>query len=206
MDKETQKRKEFNSRLFEKILDFIEHFYPDIYGKAREEYINEDKERFKLIKDKKNFDEEYNCWFLLKNILPNGTNVIKMADSFPENYFDKKEKQMLNNLLNYEESLFEIIEISKDNKIYKIKDLFENKLIKVKTFDLPLRFNVGDLIKAIIVIDLEKNYFFFGTITSFVIKNKKEFIETMRLKMGLENMMRDEIEKIGIEWGMGKDV
>ena len=200
----TKKRKEFNNKLFEKILDFIEYFYPDIYETSREDYIHEDEERFKILKDKQNFREDYNSWFLLKNILPNGTNVIKMALSFPEDYFNNEEKQMLQNLLNYKESLFEIIEISKDGKIYIIKDLLDEKIINVKTFDLPVRFNEKDLIKAIIVKDLSGDYFFLGAITSFDIKNKKEFIEEILLKISLENKIKENIQEIEIEWEIEK--
>jgi hypothetical protein len=92
-------RKEFNSRVFEKVLDFIENFYPNIYEKSKERYAKEQGDRFEILKNEDNFMEDYNAWFLVKMILPTNITVVQMADSFPGDYFREDERMALRNLL-----------------------------------------------------------------------------------------------------------
>jgi hypothetical protein len=197
-------RKEFNKNLFSKVLCFIEYFYPGIYENAKEEYVKQNEDKFKAIKNKQNFQEDYNAWFLVKLVLPNRVSVIKMALSFPEDYFTKEEKKMLKNLLNYKESVFEILNISKDNKNYEIKDFVDGKIYKIKTFNLPVKYNKGDIITAFIVKDVEDNYFFLGAISSYDIKNKENFVSALLLKFEIEGIEREKRDECYVEWEIEK--
>jgi hypothetical protein len=198
--KTLEERKQFNNNLFNKILDFIEYLYPNIYEESREEYIKQNEDRFKLLKDKTCFQEDYNSWFLTKMILPNGVNVVNMIKSFPKDYFTKEEKKMIKNLSNYIESIFIILTISKDNKNYEIMDFADNKIYKIKTFDLPDRFKKNDIITAFIVKNIEDNFFFFGGIISYDKSNTEEFVPMMLMKFNLERIQRKEIDSLKIEW------
>jgi hypothetical protein len=202
---DTKQRKEFNNRVFIKILDFVEHFYPRIYENSRRRYAELEEDKFELMKGKKNADEDYNAWFLTKLILPNGVSVVQMADSFPEKYFTDDEKKMIKNLMNYKESIFNILTISKDGQTYEIMDFADNKIYKIKTFNFPNKFKKGDTISAFIVKDLENNYFFLGGVTSYNMTNKLEFIQIFLLKLELEEKLRKERERLKIDWEIEKD-
>ncbi len=204
-DKKTEARKNVNNILFSKILDFIEHFYPGIYEESQEEYIKEDEDRFKVLKDKQNFQEDYNAWFLTKMLLPNGVSVVQMAKSFPDSYFTRDEKKMLNNLFNYNESLFTILSVSKDNKNYEIMDFADSKIYKIKTFDLPNKFKKGDIISAFIVRDIENSYFFLGGIVSWNVTNKLEFVSAFMMKKKLEEALRKRRNQIEIDWEIERE-
>lgn len=198
--KSIEQRRKFNTDLFEKVLDFIEYFYPNIYEKSRKRYIRENEDKFKAIQNKQNFNEDYNAWFLIKLVLPNGISVAKMAIEFPEDYFTKDEKKMLKNLSNYIESVFEILEISKNNKIYKIKDFVEDKIYGIKTFDFPVKYKEGDIIIASIVEDVEDNHFFLGAVSSYEKSNADEFMPLMLMKFALEKIEKKQRDKLKIGW------
>lgn len=204
MDIEAKKRKEANGELFDKVVDFIEHFYPGVYEDSREDYIRADEDRFKLLEGKKCAEGDYNAWFLLKCVLPNGTNVVKTILSFPEDYFDERERQMLQNLFDYRESLFEIVETSKGGRLYVVKDLGNDEVVSVRTFDLDAGFKVGDLIKVIIVKDWDGEYFFLGAIRSFNVEDRDGFIGAMMLKCMLEEDIRKEICGVDVKWKNGE--
>ena len=200
----TEERKEFNNILFEKILDFIEHFYPGIYDNSKERYAEEQEDKFEILKDESNFMEDYNAWFLVKMVLPNNTTVVQMAESFPEDYFNELEKKMLNNFLNYHESVFRILDISSDKKIYEIEDLNDKKIYEIKTFDLAPKFKEEELISALILKDIEDNYFFFGGIQSFNVKDEEMFLVLLKTKLKMEYIQRKKREKQKFEWKIVK--
>jgi len=203
MDSEAKNRKKANGEFFDKVVDFIEHFYPGVYDGSREDYVHADEDRFKLFESRQRSDEDYNAWFLLKHVLANGTNVVKTILSFPDDYFDEGEKQMLQNLFDYRESLFEIVEILEDGRVYVIRDLGNDEVVSVRTFDLDAGFVDGDLIKAIIVKDWDGEYFFLGGIMSFKVEDRDSFVGLMLLKIMVEEEVREEICGVDVEWKDG---
>ena len=65
---------------------------------------------------------------------------------------------------------------------------------------MPSGFKEKDIIRAIIVKNLEGDYFFYGIVESFSILNKKEFIKKVLNKMKIEDRIRKERETNEIEW------
>jgi hypothetical protein len=188
------------AKLIAKVRSFIDYMYPDIEEKTREIFVHENEEGFKVIKRKVDFRLGFHAWFLLKYIFPSGATAIEMADSFPMDFFTKKEKEMIKNFLNYKESLFEIIKISDNKKDYTIKDLLDNKKYLVKTLDLPAKFQEKSLINAIIIKNIKEDYFFYGAVKSFNINNKKEFIKEFLREIRDENKERKMRESVELEW------
>lgn len=167
------------AEMISKVRGMIDYMYPKIEEEAREIFVHENEDAMKIIKRKVDFRLDFHAWFLLKFEFPSEATAMEMADSFPMDFFNEKERKMIKNFLNYKESLFEILEISKDMKDYKIKDLLDKQIYSVKTFDFPAKFSRGQLIKAIIIKNLEKEYFFYGTVQSYNISNKNKFIKEM---------------------------
>lgn len=193
------------AQLIGKVRSFIDYMYPGIEDKTREIFIHENEEGFKVIKRKVDFRLGFHAWFLLKYIFPSGATAMEMADSFPMDFFLKKDKKIIKNFLNYKESLFEILKISKDKKDYLIRDLMDNKKYLIKTLDLPAKFEEKTLINAIIVKNTSKDYFFYGGVISFDIYNKKEFIREFLKEIKAENKERKERESVELEWDFIKD-
>src|SRR3989339_209023 len=188
------------AEMISKVRGMIDYLYPEIEEKMREVFVHENEEAVKIIKRKVDFRLAFYAWFLLKYEFPSEATAMEMADSFPMNVFTKNEKKMIKNFLNYKESLFEILKISKDNRNYTLKDLLDNNIYLIKTFDLPARFFEGQLIRAIIIKNLEKDYFFYGAVQSFIIKNKSNFIKELLKEIKLENAIREEKKGGVIEW------
>lgn len=193
------------ARMISKVRGMIEYLYPGIEEEAREIFVHENEDAMKIIKRKVDFRMGFHAWFLLKYEFPSEATAIEMACSFPMDFFNEKERKMIKNFLNYKESLFEILKISKNKKDYTIKDLLDNKIYLIKTIDLPARFKEKYLIQAIIIKNLEGNYFFYGAVHSFNIKNKNRFIKEMLKKIKFENALREERKNNVIEWKIDKE-
>ena len=187
-----------------KIRGMIDHLYPEMEEKMREAFIHENEEVFKIIKRKVDFRLGFHAWFLLKFEFPSGATAMEMADSFPMDFFNKEDKKVIKNFLNYKESLFEIVKITEDRRDYTIKDLLDKKEYLVKTLDLPPKFNEKEFIQAIIVKNLEGDYFFYGAIQSYKFLNQKKFINEILDKISLEDEIRKERSKEEIEWEFKK--
>lgn len=192
------------ARVIGKVRGMIEHLYPGIEEEAREIFVHENEETMKVIKRKVDFRLSFHAWFLLKYEFPSEATAIEMADSFPMNFFNKKEKKIIKNFLNYRESLFEILKISEDGHNYTIKDLSDKKIYFVRTFNLPNKFLEKQLILAMIIKNLEEDYFFYGAVQSFNIKNKKKFVKKLLRKIEFENILRKERKEGVIEWEFDK--
>ncbi|MBI2631962.1 hypothetical protein HYW75_03090 [Candidatus Pacearchaeota archaeon] len=197
-------KKTWESELIGKVRSMINHLYPGIEEELGEVYIHENEPAMKIIKRKVDFRLGFHAWFLLKHEFPSGATAMEMANSFPMDYFNKKEKKMIKNFLDYKESLFEILKISEDKKDYTIKDLSDKKVYLVKTIDLPVGFKEKDFVQAIIVKNIESNYFFYGTIMSFDILDQKKFIKEILNEFKIENKIRKERENEEIEWEIQK--
>jgi len=197
-------KKAWESELIGKIRSMMDHLYPNIEKELREVYIHENEHAMKIIKRKVDFRLGFHAWFLLKHEFPSGASAMEMANSFPMDYFNKKEKKMIKNFLDYKESLFEILKISEDKKDYTIKDLSDKKVYFVKTIDLPAGFKEKDFVQAIIVKNIGGNYFFYGTLMSFDIWDKREFVKEILDELKIESKMRKEREKEKIEWEIQK--
>lgn len=193
------------ARMISKVRGMIDHLYPGIEEKAREIFVHENEEAMKIIKRKVDFRLAFHAWFLLKYEFPSEATAMEMADSFPMDYFNEKEKKMIKNFLNYKESLFEILKISKDMRDYKIKNLLDKHIYSIRTLDLPAKFSKGQLIKAMIIKNIEGDYFFYGAVQSYNIKNKKKFIKEMLKEIKLENIIREERKEGVIEWEFNKE-
>lgn len=205
MNKKIRINKAPEARMIGKVRGMIEHLYPGIEEEAREIFIHENEDAMKIIKRKVDFRLAFHAWFLLKFEFPSEATAMEMADSFPMDYLNGKEKKMIKNFLNYRESLFEILEISKDKRDYKIKDLLDKHIYLIKTLDLPKRFLEGQLIKVMIIKNLEGDYFFYGAVQSYNIKNKNKFIKEMLKEIKLENAIREEKKGGVIEWEIDKN-
>ena len=192
------------AELISKIRGMVNHLYPGIEEEMREVFIHENEDAMKVIKRKVDFRLGFHAWFLLKFEFPSNSTAMEMADSFPMDFFDKKDRKMIKNFLNYKESLFEIIEISKDNRDYTIKDIIDKKEYLIKTLDLPAKFKNNEIVQAIIVKNLDGEYFFYGVVKSFTISNKKKFIKEILEEIKFENEIRKEREKIEVEWEIQK--
>ena len=192
------------AEMISKVRGMVDYLYPKIEEEVREIFVHQNENAIKIIKRKVDFRLAFHAWFLLKYEFPNEATAIEMADSLPIDFFNKNEKKMIKNFLNYKESLFEIIEISKDKRDYKIKDLLDKHIYLIKTFDLPARFLKGMLIKAMIVKSLDNDYFFYGAVQSFNIKNRKNFIKEILKLIKIENKIRKERENRIIEWEIDK--
>ena len=195
-----KRKKAWESELIGKIRGMIEHLYPGIENEMRELYIQKNQNAMKLIKSGADFRLAFHSWFLLKFEFPSGTTAIEMADSFPMKYFNEKEKKMIMNFLRYKESLFEIINISENKKDYTLRDLSDNKEYAIRTIDLPAGFKEKEIVQAIIVKNLKKEYFFYGLVTSFDVFNRKEFVKEILEKIKIEEDIRRERAKDKIEW------
>ncbi|MEK6893049.1 MAG: hypothetical protein AABX07_02505 [Nanoarchaeota archaeon] len=193
------------SEMISKVRGMIDYLYPKIEEEAREIFVRENEYAMKVIKRKVDFRLAFHAWFLLKYEFPSEATAMEMADSFPMDLFNKDEKKMIKKFLNYKESLFEILDISEDKRDYKIKDLLDKKIYLIKTIDLPAKFLKNQLIKAMIIKNLEEDYFFYGAVQSFNITDKKEFIKEMRNVIRLENKFRKEKEGGIIEWEFDKE-
>ena len=193
------------AEMISKVRGMIDHLYPGIEEKAREIFVHENEDAMKIIKRKVDFRLGFHAWFLLKYEFPSEATAMEMADSFPMDFFTKDDKKMIKNFMNYKESLFEILEISEDGRDYKIKDLLDKKIYLIKTLDLPAKFSEEQLIKAMIIKNLEGNYFFYGGVQSWEIKNKNKFIREMLNKIKIENAMRKDKEGGFIEWEFDKN-
>jgi len=178
------------AKMIGKVRGMIDHLYPGIEEKAREIFIHEHESAMKIIRRKVDFRLAFHAWFLLKYEFSSRATAMEMADSFPMDFFNKDDKKMIKNFLNYKESLFEILEISEDKKNYTIRDLLDNNFYLIKTFDLPARFSKEDLIKAIIIKNLDGDYFFYGAVQAYDVANRKEFIKEMLNVIRLENMIK----------------
>ena len=193
------------AEMISKVRGMMDYMYPKIEEKAREIFVHENEEAMKIIKRKIDFRLAFHAWFLLKFEFPSEATAMEMADSFPMKFFNNNEKRMIKNFLNYKESLFEILKISKDMKNYKIKDLLDKRTYLIKTFDLPAKFSKGQLIKTMIIKNMEGNYFFYGAVQSFNIKNKTEFINEMLREIKLENIIKKKKKEGVIEWKFNKE-
>ena len=198
------KKKEYEAEVISKIRGMIKHLYPRIEEKMREVFIHDNEEVIKIIRRKVDFNLGFHAWFLLKYEFPSGATAIEMADSFPMDFFNEKDKKVIKNFLNYKESLFEIEKISDDNRDYTIRDLSDKRVYLIKTKDLPARFNEKDIIRAIIIKNLEEDYFFYGGVKSFSIYNKKDFIKEVLTEIKIEEKIRRERENDIIEWEVVK--
>ncbi len=193
------------ARMIGKVRGMIDHLYPGVEEKSREHFVHEHEYAMKVIKRKVDFRLAFHAWFLLKYEFPSGATAMEMADSFPMDFFTADEKKMIKNFLVYKESLFEILKISENKRDYMIKDLLDKRTYFIKTLDLPAHFSKGQLIKAIIIKNLEGDYFFYGAVQSFDINNRKEFIKEMIQVIKLENILREEREGGVIEWEIDKE-
>ena len=200
----TKIKKAWEAELIGKIRSMIEHMYPGSEEELREVYVYENEDKMKITKRKSDFRLGFHAWFLLKHEFPSGATAMEMTNSLPMDYFNEKEKKMIKNFLNYKESLFEILKISNDKKDYTIKDLADKKVYVVKTIDLPEGFKEKEFIQVIIVKNMEGNHFFYGTVMSFDIWNKKEFVNEILNEFKIENKIRKEREKEEIEWEIQK--
>ncbi|MBI2629861.1 hypothetical protein HYW76_02055 [Candidatus Pacearchaeota archaeon] len=192
------------ARMVSKVRGMIDFMYPKIEEEAREIFVHENEDAIKIIKRKKDFNLAFQAWFLLKFEFPSEATAMEMADSFPMKLFDKNEKKMIKNFLNYKESLFEILKISKDKRNYKIMDMLDNHVYLIKTQDLPAEFPNGQLIKSMIIKNLEEDYFFYGAVQSFNFKNKNKFIREILSEIRLENAIREEKKEGVVEWRFDK--
>ena len=192
-------------KMIGKVRGMMEHLHPEAEEKAREVFIHEPEYRMSLARRKVDYLPAFYAWFLLKYEFPNGATAMEIADSFPMDFFNKDEKKMIKNFLNYNESLFEILEISKDKKDYKIKNFLDKRIYLIKTWDMPAKFSKRQLIKAMIIKNLDGNYFFYGAVQSFDIEDKKSFIKDMLRVIQIENLIRKEREKGIIEWEIDKE-
>ena len=193
------------ARMIGKVRSMIEHIYPGIEEEAREIFVHENEGAMKVIKRRVDFRLAFHAWFLLKFEFPSEATAMEMADSFPMDYFNRKEKKMIKNFLNYKESLFEILEISKDMRDYKIKDLLDKRAYLIKTLDLPAKFSKEQLIKTMIIKNIERDYFFYGAVQSYNIQNKNKFIKEMSREINLENAIRKEKKRGVIKWEIDKE-
>src|SRR3989344_5811056 len=193
------------AEMISKVRGMIDYMYPKIEERAREIFVHENEEAMKIIKRKVDFRLAFHAWFLLKYEFPSEATAMEMADSFPMKFFNEYEKKMIKSFLNYKESLFEILKISKEIRHYTIKDLLDGKIYLIKTLDLPAKFLKGQLIKAMIIKNLEKDYFFYGAVQSFNTKNKSKFIKEMLKEIKFENTIREERKEGIIEWEFNKE-
>ncbi len=197
--------KALEAEMISKVRGMIDYMYPKIEERAREIFVHENEEAMKIIKRKVDFHLAFHAWFLLKFEFPSEATAMEMADSFPIKFFNNNEKKMIKNFLNYKESLFEILEISKDMRDYKIKDLLDKRTYLVKTLDLPAKFSKGELIKTMIIKNIERDYFFYGAVQLYNYKNKNKFIKEMLREIKLENVIREERKRGVIEWEIDKE-
>ena len=192
------------AELISKIRGMIDHLYPGIEEEMREVFVHENEDAMKIITRKVDFRLDFHAWFLLKFEFPSNATAMEMAKSFPMDFFNEEDKKIIKNFLNYKESLFEILKISLDHRDYLIRNLADKRKYLIKTLDLPARFKERDLIQAIIVKNLEDEYFFYGGVKSFTISNTKEFIKEILNEIKIESKIRAEREKIKVEWKIQK--
>ncbi len=192
------------SEFIGKVRGMIDHLYPNIEEEMREEFIHENPHILKLAERKSDFRLGFHSWFLLKFEFPSGATAMEMADSFPMDFFNKDDKKIIKNFLNYKESLFEIIKISNDKKEYTLRDLSDNKEYLVKTIDLPAKLEVKELVQAILVKNLNEEYFFYGLVISFTIYEEKGFIKEILKEIKEETKARKIRAKEKIEWDIVK--
>jgi|SRR3989344_6910564 len=204
MEKETI-NKAPEAEMISKVRGMIDYMYPKIEGRAREIFVHKNEDAMKVIKRKVDFRLAFHAWFLLKYEFPSEATAMEMADSFPMDFFNKDEKKMIKNFLHYKESLFEILEISNDKRNYTIKDLLDKRTYLIKTLDLPARFLKAQLIRAMIIKNLEGDYFFYDAVQSFNFKDRNKFIKEMLKEIMLENAIREERKEGVIEWEFEKD-
>jgi|SRR3989344_6811858 len=192
------------AKMISKVRGMIDHIYPKIEEEAREIFVHEHEEAIQIIRRKVDFQLAFHAWFLLKYEFPNGATAMEMADSFPMEFFNKNEKKMIKNFLNYKESLFEILKISSNNRNYTIKNLLDKQNYLIKTIDLPSRFQEKHLIRAIIIKNLEEDYFFYGAVQSYDIENKAQFIKDMLFLIKLENSIKEGRKESILKWEIKK--
>ena len=65
---------------------------------------------------------------------------------------------------------------------------------------MPGGFKEKEIVQAIIVKNLKKEYFFYGLVTSFDVFNRKEFVKEILEKIKIEEDIRRERAKDKIEW------
>ena len=191
--------------MISKVRGMIDYMYPKIEEKAREIFVHQNEMAMRIIKRKVDFRLAFHAWFLLKYEFPSEATAMEMADSFPMDFFNKKDKKMIKNFLNYKESLFEILKISEDNRKYTIRDILDKHIYLIKTLDLPARFSKGQLVKSIIIKNLGGDYFFYGAVQSFSFEDKSKFIREMLNEIRLENAINRERKKGRIEWEFDKE-
>ena len=203
--KENRINKAPESRMVGKVLSMIDHLYPTIENEARRIFIDENKEAMKIIKRKFDFRLAFHAWFILKFEFPSGATGMEMADSFPMDFFNKDEKIMIKNFLNYKESLFKILKISRNKRDYKIKDLIDKRIYLIKTLDFPAEFLERQLIKSAIIKNIEGDYFFYGSVQLFNIKDRSNFIREMISVLNIEKIIREKRKEGIIEWEFDKE-
>lgn len=201
---EEKNKKALEAELIGKVRSMMDYLYPGIEEDLREDYIHENQHVFKAVKRKVDFRLGFHAWFLLKHEFPSSATAMELAYSFPMDYFNETEKKMIKNFLRYKESLFEIIKISDNHKDYTIKDLSDKKVYLVKTIDLPDGFKEKNIIQAIIIRNLKGDYFFYGTVISFDVYNRKEFVKEILNEIKIEEKIRKERGKEEIEWEIQK--
>jgi len=89
------------AEMISKVRGMIDYLYPEIEEKMREVFVHENEEAVKIIKRKVDFRLAFYAWFLLKYEFPSEATAMEMADSFPMDFFNKDDKAMIKNFLNY---------------------------------------------------------------------------------------------------------
>ena len=174
-------KKPWETKLIEKIEDVIDSCFPKDSKKALIEFKKEKAEEIALMEYKIDFARGFQAWFFLKYLIKGKFTPMEFITGNSVGYFTKKELQMVENFLNNQESLYEIISISKNKRDYEIRNVVNNKIIRVKTIDFPAKLSIGDYIYATPIKKLDNNYFFYGNVACYS-KEKGKHIEQIFLK------------------------
>ncbi len=156
--------------LIDKVRAFVDASFPKEKSRAisafknkyRKEITNKPPERIAM---------HFFIWFLLEHRLSNGMTQMVFALSNKNNFFSKKETEIILNFISSINSLFEVKRVSHNRKRYVVSNVIDNEEYLIKTIDFKGRLKVGDFIFARIVKKFDEGYFFFGEATSYNAKD-----------------------------------
>ena len=162
MKTKNEKDIDFEVKLMQKLLRTINEHFPKEEERAIPSFDKEIKRYKKDITDKNILFFTFIRWFLLKYKVGDYVTLIDFISTNPDMEFTALEMEAIKNIQDYKESLFELVEISKDKKNLILQDILKNGRFKI-IMQKPFKNNVNKkIILATIAKRVKGEYYFFG--------------------------------------------
>lgn len=173
MNREINNEFLFEEKLLTKLLLTIKEHFPEEEEKSIPHFAEEIQKYHKSINDENIIFFLFVRWFLLKYRIGDYVSLIDFLSSNPDMKFNPRELEAIKNIQENYESIFRIIEISKNRKILRISDMLKNKEFTIK-IRKPLKKDIRcNILLATIVKMLNGEPYFFGPFLGYTEKEAK---------------------------------